>query len=375
MKKRNHFSHDVLAEGLISVTASNWQETIRPWGNPDGFVITGCPIDPVTGAKRSRVVTMMLFCDSAEIPWLESLTTAIPSEILDFVRRFPAFATEHLELASSNPAGWIRLSKANPVLLQMIARRFAETDGLFDLDLNDSEEWLLLRMRLASSWAPILRKVESPELWTSRDLELLLEALKLVGGEALLSSLPRVTLDGVLLILTDRWYASSYPRIFRSSGRVGAPTVPAVYLALDTIRAASVAQGESFDWASMSEHLSSFAEEMSKFAEVIGVTPHRPYPECDFGVPPGWKQVTDYHTLMRLENAFGLNLSAWHPFLGNCGTVMLYAVEPASIIQVGTIVVFEWYDGNWRLDSVMAPYGSPLSKRLDAKIRKLLQRV
>jgi hypothetical protein len=198
------------ADGSVTINGADFQETIRPWGHPEGFGVSGCHREHYNGEARPLFLLHALryhgnpsgrpqTLSPATAEPIDRIARSIPQEVLRSIYHLPHWPVELIQIAESNPDVFVYVAKQNPALVCLLARE-AATHTLwgphyFGQLLGRRENDICRQLGLPPDTAWYLRKISDQRLCAHGYLDIALSAWKRPGMRRLLRHVARGNLD------------------------------------------------------------------------------------------------------------------------------------------------------------------------------------
>jgi hypothetical protein len=356
--------------GAVTLRGSDFTETWRRWGHPDGFGVSGCKRESYNNQLSPLMLNPVLVPGKCAEEF-RPIRDSIPEEFRGVVADFQHWPIEHIQLAECHPQGYLNLSEQNPALLNHLASLSAQ-HTLWGVKhwgalLGHTQKYIALQSGLDPKMLGYLARIKDEALLTHGYMAFAVTAWRRIGMARLLAHVRDINLDVILLALNEWDLVRDCPSLLHIAA--GQPTLEhRVFDAVCVIRAALRRSRRGWRWDKINSlsHLERIRGEVLADAATFGsgclVYPSPPISPCS-----EWQAVTTEAELGEHVARHG-NCAGEHAWQLTIGVLAIYETR-GTAPQDTTIVVLVKDGAGWHVQDVLGTRNSLVEPELEANVR------
>jgi len=327
------------SDGCVTINGADFHETIRPWGHPSGFAVTGCERASYNGQAQPLFLLPVMRhygnpsggpSEPVSAPPIERLVKTIPRAVLTAIFHLPHWPVELVQIAEVYPEAFILLCKSNPALVALLAREVASNalwePSYFGKYLGRDEKEICQQIGYGSDLARYLRHFTDVGLTAHGFLDIAISGWRKPGMRRLLTHVPKVNF-GVMLTSFNHWeLARECPSILHVAAEEVEENYHYSTEVCEHIEAiCQMRRGmrlPSWTWQKIRsmEHLREIRQRTEEQAIKAGTLQHTVYPAPPVSPCTGWRWVSDSDELSHLSLQYHncAETYHWRCMTGDC---------------------------------------------------------
>lgn len=347
---------EINSDGSVTLKGNGFAETWRPWGHTSGFGVDGCKVESYNGALAPLLLTQILMLRDVGGP-LRQISDSIPDNVHAAASKFLHWPVEHLQLAECHPQGYIQLADQNPALLNYMASLSA-SHTLWGAKkwgelLGHSQKYIGLQLSLPPGCVSYFSRIRDTSMCCHGYLEMALTAYKQIGMARLLTHVPHITLDVILLAFNHWKIVRACPSLLHIASEL--PTYSTLVCedvaAISDMRRAS--RRPTWPWRKIRglNQLRQIRNQLTEEAIQAGRGDYMLFPPPPVSPCSDWHAITNSKELYRHANLHK-NCAMEQGWKLLSGKMALYESRHSSPLDTVIVVLAKGAEG-WRVEDVL----------------------